>query len=817
MKNIYTPPRRKLWGECFLLLSVIAIALTMTGCAAPSLVVPKKIEFEHSPKAEWSSVFGDEKKQRKHTEADTPKPPAMRTSNVSGTTPPADVEGKSDLMVAFDQMPLPAFIQAVYGVVLKTNYSMDAAVAARTDLVTFRAPKPQSAAQVAQLTRLLLKSYGIAVQDFGGLTRFVPDNDSTSYSPQIRRGRAQPDVPTSLRPVFHYIELEAVRSGEFTNLLRSMFGSRIKMDEDAPRNALLLSGQPEDVTAVLEVVQVFDQPIMRGQRSKRVSPVFWTADEFSRRLAEVLTAEGYAVSTSAVGGTPILILPIAPLNSVVVFASSEAILNHALNWARELDRPSESQAGGAYFTYSVKYADAQDLAKTLGELINSPAAPATAGAAVAKRPSRIVVNNATNSLIVQGGGPDEYRQWMTLLAELDKPTKSALIDVVVAEVTLNDSNSLGIDWTYQGIGAQPSGANGLITSATLGATGLNVNFLSKAGFMRAKLSALATNNEAQILSSPKIMARNGETATIQVGDEVPIITSQQNSASPGAFGAPSSGVLSTVQYRTTGVILKVRPIINSGNRIDLEVSQEVSNAKITQTGVSISPTISTRKFDTKLSLRDGSTVLLAGLITNDKNNTDAGVPLLKDIPWVGNLFKSSSTIKNKTEMVILITPYIINDDFEAESITSAFQSTLGEWAKELKERSDSGKLKRPDPAHNGMSNNLSLMPMTADDDKQATTPAVVAPETDTPATTATQAKPPVSLGSDENIVPEGVVMSKPAVSSGSAIDSSGDALAKKKGETGKVDNQGDALLPSGYKPVQDPALLQELRRAAGVK
>lgn len=813
-------------------IAALVVALALAGCSVPSMVVPDKIAFEHSPKKEISSILGDEKKLRTYSESNTPKPPVIQTGNISSTPPVPEVEGKNDLIVAFDQMPLPTFIQAVYGVVLKTNYAMDAAVSARTDLVTFRAPKPQSAAKIAVLTRLLLKSYGIAVQDFGGLIRLVPDNATTSYSPQIRRGRAQPDVPVGLRPVFHYIELEAVRTSEFSHLLRSMFGTKIKIEDDAAHNALLLSGPPEDISAALEIVPIFDQPVMRGQRSKRVSPVFWTAEEFSRRLTEVLTAEGYAASSQVGSATPILILPIAPLNSVIIFASSEAILDHALTWARELDRPSESQAGGAYFTYPVKYADAQDLAKTLSELISSPSAPAVAGVAPGKRASKIVVNNATNSLIIQGGGADEYRQWMALLAELDKPTKSALIDVVVAEVTLNDSNSLGIDWTFQGVGAVPSGARGLMTAATAGATGLNMNFVSKDGFIKAKLSALASKNDAQILSSPKIMARNGETATIQVGDEVPIITSQQNAASPGAFGAPSSGVLSTVQYRTTGVILKVRPVINSGNRIDLDISQEVSNAKLTQTGVSISPTISTRKFDTKLSLRDGSTVLLAGLITNNTNDTDSGVPLLKDIPGLGNLFKTTTKSKNKTELVILITTYIINDDFEAESITTAFENTLGDWANNLKDR----KPLHTTHALNGMTDELSMPPVS--DKNQSTQVTTSKKEEPLPAKTLSNDNPPLTPNdaSDSKTaapplpVPEttatsppsedvsdGIVMSKPAAATPVTMpptpSPSGSSNTQKK-----AGNQGSTTnLPAGLKPVEDPALLQELRRASGLK
>ena len=191
------------------------------------------------------------------------------------------------------------------------------------------------------------------------------------------------------------------------------------------------------------------------------------------------------------------------------------------------------------------------------------------------------------------------------------------------------------------------------------------------------INALATDNRARILSSPRILARNGETATIQVGQEVPIITSQQTTPVTGGTG----GILQSVQYRNVGVILRVKPIIHAGDRIELEVSQEVSSAQSTTTGVSTSPTISTRKVDTKLSLRDGATVLLGGLISSNQSNNESGIPILKDIPGLGQLFKVNNDSNNNTELMVLITPYIISNDNDAQAITDAFRNQLGAWSK----------------------------------------------------------------------------------------------------------------------------------------
>jgi len=136
-----------------------------------------------------------------------------------------------------------------------------------------------------------------------------------------------------------------------------------------------------------------------------------------------------------------------------------------------------------------------------------------------------------------------------------------------------------------------------------------------------------------------------------------------------------------VQYRSTGVILRVKPVIHAGDRIELEVSQEVSAAASTTTGVSTSPTISTRKIDTKLTLKDGATVLLGGLMSSNQSKNEGGVPLLKDIPGIGQLFRVDGETNDNTELIVLITPYIISDDKDAEAITDAFRSRLGGWAR----------------------------------------------------------------------------------------------------------------------------------------
>lgn len=807
--------------------------LVLTGCANRTPSAPAPILFERHADSRASGTVGAQAPSvPRETQINAgPKPPALIAGNLRPVPPQTQAsEAGGDLTVSIEQMALPAFIQAVYGGILQLNYSMDSAVSARTDLITFRTPKPMTAARLTEIASQLLKSYGVAVQDFGGVLRIVPSTSVASTLPLVRRGRAQPTVPLPLRPVFHYIETEAVRPQVFVPTLKNILGDKVKLEADSS-GGLLVSGQPDDVQVALELIQVFDQPSLRGQNSTRVVPRFWGADEFVRRLGEVLKAEGYNVSSQSGAGDPITLIPLPPINSVLIFSTSQEVMAHVLDWVKELDQFSAVQAGSAYFTYPVRNADAQELAKALNELIGGASATSSAGtastggtpapaAAAGSRQRRVVVNNATNSLIFQGGSQEDYRQWLSLLSELDRPVKSALIDVLVAEVALADDNSLGFSWQLDqlGSGAQALRLSGTTYSAQASGTGLSVNALLGGNPLRQlAITALASNSDSRVISNPKIMTRNGESASINVGQEVPTVTSQGVTTNGGVFGGTTNNVVpQTIQYRNTGVLLRVRPVIHAGDRIDLEVSQEVSSAEPTTTGVTTSPTIRKRSIETKLSMRDGATVMLGGLISETATDSDSGVPGLKDIPGLGHLFKKSGQTRARTELVILITPYIINDSGEAEAATDAYQATLGTWAQSVRDR-----VKASRDARRAASAEVTLPDAAAPepalpteppaDNSQPLVPAAVAP---LPAGQAASSKRMINLtdraATAQESVPGGAATAphdQGVVNNGAPSPAPPAALSGKPAPA-TINGQ---KTPTGSVIVEDPDLIKELR------
>ncbi|QDQ27251.1 hypothetical protein FNU76_13255 [Chitinimonas arctica] len=666
-------------------LPLLLTASLLAGCASQPWLSGA------SPKPATQDRSVNEIEQTKAADApanrffETPAIPPFKTGAQAATPAPAKIvdEPGKEASVVFNNIALPQFIDSVFGVILKKTIAIDPQVQTRQDLVSMRTGKSQTPSQLYEAAKTVLRSYGITVQELPGLTRFVPENNDSGSLPEIRRGRALPEVPESLRPLFYLVELEHTNTVGAVNWLRTAFGSKITAQEDNARNAIMLSGAPQNVSAALQALSVLDQPLMRGRLGARIVPTYWSAEELSKRLSDILTTEGYFNGTQPTSPAPLVMIPVGPINSIIVFANNQALLDHTMKWAEELDQPTQARNSN-YFIYPVRNADATDIAATLSQVLGGgsvQAAPAAAGAtgnATGRGPSRVVVDKATNSIIVQASSA-EYQQWISLLKELDRPAKNALVSVSVAEVRLTEKEDFGFEWLLQNL--KIGGLTGTlgktnILAGTLKEGATTVLKLSSGLTPRVLLNALASTNKTRVLANPSLLTRSGEDATINVGQEVPVTTSQQSTNTTG-------GLLETVQYRSVGVILKVRPVVHAGGRIDLDIDQEVSSAASNNTGTNKNPVISSRKLTTKLTVTDGNTIVLGGLMRDDRSDNNAGLPYVKDIPVVGPLLFGSTNINNdRTELVILITAYAIEDDFDVQAVSDAFRKNFP-WTKPL--------------------------------------------------------------------------------------------------------------------------------------
>lgn len=603
------------------------------------------------------------------------------------------------ITASLNSMPLPAFINEAYGNLLHVNYVLDPSLAKQTDLVTLQVTDAQPPQVFFNLVDEVLRRYGIAsVWDGRVLNIMLLKDAAGSESPILVSGRALPDVPESHRPVFQMIQLHSVSNGDVARWLRTAYNDNpeLKIDEDSNRNAVVLSGPPQLVGDAAKAVSVLDQPYLRGRYSVRLAPAFISAAELAPRLVDTLRAEGIAASDKIAPGSSIIVLPVLAANTLLVFASDEKMLDHVITWAKTLDQPNPTSSTDSVFYYPVENTKAADIAAilnggggqstsaglTMGSASNSPATspdaaqalPATAAKPAANASntrSNIMVDESRNALIYRGD-PAEWQRLLPLIRQMDMAARQVVIEVTIAEVTLDDSTQLGINWFAKDSHGKYDGSYQLGSLGAAGAAGSTSGLsylVDVAGVNRAKLTAIAQHSKVNILSTPRILVKSGQEASIDVGTEVPTLTAQTSSSSQSNG---NSNILQSIQYRKTGVILDVKPTVYSDNRIDLDISQEVSEAQPidTTSGVN-SPAIFQRSLKTSLSLTDGGSVVLGGLISTKQTLGDTGIPLLKDIPVVGNLFKSQSKDKTRTELLILIVPYIIDSHQQASAVTKA--------------------------------------------------------------------------------------------------------------------------------------------------
>lgn len=319
---------------------------------------------------------------------------------------------------------------------------------------------------------------------------------------------------------------------------------------------------------------------------------------------------------------------------------------------------------------------------------------------------RIVADEISNSLVILATKKD-YEEIVEVLRKLDVVPRQALIEVLVAEVTLDDEFSFGVEWFLakrkltqilgagEGTSTTADGTTSGTTSqgpspadlfGSLRSGGLRLPDVTAAGSglfavvtdnrqFLALLNALAGAGKLTVLSSPHILTADNREAHILVGEEVPILTTQTTSGAVTLEGGVS-GILQNIQYRDTGVLLTVLPQVNSQGLVNMEISQEVSNIKSTSTGGIASPTFSTRESQTTVVVQSGETVVISGIIEEQTDHTRSGIPYLMDIPVLGRAFRVDSDKTQRVELIVLLTPHVVRDRQEARTATEEFKAKL---------------------------------------------------------------------------------------------------------------------------------------------
>jgi general secretion pathway protein D len=408
-------------------------------------------------------------------------------------------------------------------------------------------------------------------------------------------------------------------------------------------------------------------------------------------------------------------LPVESANSLLVVSPQEKYLRQIQGWIQRLDQAEAAgDASERLYVYRVNHGDAEVLAETLGQLFGAeqqqrrprlggvapglkpasiqsqqggddkdrpPAAPARTPASSVDLGTgvSIVADAANNSLLIRAP-PREYKKILDALKQLDLVPLQVLVEATIVEVTLAGSLRYGVQWAFFGGKADARSSYSLLNAPPTNPIqpnavpvypGFNWAFINNVGTIQATLSALAADNLLNVLSSPSVMVKDNQTAKVQVGKQVPVLTTQQQ-ATTGI-----SNVVNQISYKDTGVILTVKPRVTPGGMVQMEIEQEVTtvdpNASVG--GVS-SPTFQTRKITSNVAVRSSQAVVLGGLINDERSDGKKGVPGLYSVPILGFLFGETSKKADRTELVVVITPRVIASDQDAQGVADDFRKKV---------------------------------------------------------------------------------------------------------------------------------------------
>lgn len=676
----------------------------LAACATRPPAFPEPLRAPNPEPAQVQDTAGADRQRIEQGPTLPGKPEQVKPAERETVVP--EIPSKKSTSLVLDGVPLPAFINVVFGTELGFSLEIEQSVRSRPDLVSLRLTEPQAPDKLYKIAVAVLKDYGVQVGERGGVLRFSPVADTSSSAPQLITTRSLPDVPSGQRTVFVAVPLDASEPGRLAGQIRSLIGTKsVTLAEMLDANALLISGPGSDVQAAMEAALTLDRAALRDKQSLRINPLYLPVDQLAAELRDVLVAQGFTVRGAPGTAGVLTFVPVASANALIVFSESAPALKAVAEWAEKLDQPSEDDDGsGGVYMYSARHTTVETLLPVLQTMVGGSASggastvqatndTAAAGASTTANNSRrqggnrsavtfggaggqVAVDPVRNVIVFQGD-PQRWRSIRNVLARLDQPARQVVIEVTVAEVTLTDDLSHGIEWALKNVGID--GMSGPVTALAGGEPsdgGLVWRALSSSGQVKAVVNLFAKDSRVSILSTPRLMVKSGESASIDVGTEVPIITSQATAVDLPTTGGTSS-ILQSIQYRKTGVLLEIEAVVHSGQRVDLKLTQEVSEATPTDTSSISSPSIFSRKLQTSLSLSDGESMLLGGLISNTTTDGKTKVPLLGDVPVLGRFFQNRTKHGQRTELLMLITPYVVEDASQARAITDAIQARFG--------------------------------------------------------------------------------------------------------------------------------------------
>ncbi|MEJ2694753.1 MAG: type II secretion system secretin GspD, partial [Candidatus Thiodiazotropha sp.] len=642
--------------------------------------------------------------------------------NQRGATANVKPPAKGDITLNFEGVDLREVLKVIFEEILRENYLIDDKV---QGVVTIHTTYPVATEAVLPILETILQMNGAALVRNGSLYKIVPQAELKDIS-------LTPSVGKSIGKIaggqgVQIVPLKYISAKEMKKILETFSTSNEKIHADSGRNLLILSGSYQKINNLMRTVEMFDVDWLSGMSFGLIPIKYTDAKTLTDELSNIL-GEGDASPLSGL----VRLIPVQRLNAVMVISQQPRYINEARKLISQFDQGSDKSPDRRLYVYHLKNGKAENIATILqsifGNQVSTPSAsplnggadplsrsnvrsptssainlnssnadsqsklakqqpamgaasgaPAKAGSAqgaAADIPATIIADPDNNAILIMAS-PKDYNKIKSTIARLDVSPKQVLIEATIAEVVLTDNLSYGVRWFFEGTGGSGrpyQGGLGAPLPSEIGGDGFSLGIFNTAGELKAFFDILETESSVKFLSAPQIMVIDNQTATFRVGDQIPIVTRSSQSTTD-----PNAPIVSEVQYRDTGTLLKVTPRINDGGMVTLEISQEVSNPGATPAvGGGGNVSISQRTIESTVIVHDSQSIVLGGLIRENTTNSKGGIPGLMNIPLVGGLFGSTTKDVSRTELIVTLTPKVVRNPHEAYEISQELREKIKE-------------------------------------------------------------------------------------------------------------------------------------------
>ncbi len=574
------------------------------------------------------------------------------------------------------------------------NFIIDPRVKGKVTVISSRS---MAGAELYEVFLSILQVHGFSAIDSGNVIKIVPDVNARQLGIPTASAR---DPGTGDNLVSRVVQLDNVNAAQLVPILRPLVPQQSHLAAFPASNVLVITDRAENVNRLLQLIARID---VRGSDEIEVIRLEHASAAETVRILSGLQQQSGAKGDAA--NNSVALLADERTNSVIIAGDRrERVRTRAV--IAHLDTPLES-TGNTKVIY-LHYAQSKDLVTVLTGVSTSIAddtkkgAPQSQAAAGSSNKINIQADETTNALVITAP-PDAMRSLESVIRQLDIRRAQVMVEAIIAEVSIEKGRQLGVQWlvdstpggngplgasnfSIAGSGSINSIAAGVVSGAAALGDGLTLgigDFSSNSINYAAVLGALAGDANTNILSTPSLVTMDNQEAEIVIGQNVPFVTGAFTSTGTG--GASATNPFQTIQREDVGLSLKVKPQINEGSAVKLDIAQEVSS--IAPSTASAADIITNkRSLKTTVIVDDGEMVVLGGLIDDQVTENEQRVPLLGDIPVLGWLFRYNTVQKVKRNLMVFIQPRIVRDAALGSRLTYSKYSRLRNLQQNIREK-----------------------------------------------------------------------------------------------------------------------------------